>query len=86
MPSLAHLSPKGLTVFTDDHVESTCAHPLKTGRIDEHVESVLYSVMNDTSLVDFLNSARGGVNQRDVRQIKCRQELIVESGAFTTVG
>ena len=42
--------------------------------------------MDDSAFVDLLHALRRGVDQMDVRQVKRRQELIMEGRPLATIG
>ena len=42
--------------------------------------------MDDAAFVDLLHALRRGVDQMDVRQVKRRQELIMEGRPLATIG
>ena len=56
----------GATVAAADHVEGARAHPLETGRIDEDVELVLDTVMNDAALVNLLHAQGRTIDEMNV--------------------
>src|ERR1700723_377384 len=53
---------QGTTAATADPVEGRSAHPLESGRIDQHVERIFNSLMDHAALVDFAHPARCSVH------------------------
>ncbi len=82
---LAHLS-QGLAVLAINHVEGGGCHPLKACGVDQYVEGVFHTVLDDAVFVDAVDAPRRGIHQMHVRQIKRRQILVVKSRPLAGIG
>ena len=79
------LALQRLAAATGDHVERRRRHPLKAGRIDQHVERVFDAVVHHAVLVDPAHAVRRGIDEVHVRQVEARQVFVVERRALAAV-
>src|SRR5262249_4832292 len=76
---------QGTATAALDSIESGGAHPLESGRIDQHVEWIFDPLMDDTALVDLIHATRRSIDQMDVRQIERPQVFVVEGWPLTAI-
>src|SRR6266851_1805806 len=76
---------QGTAAAAADPVEGGGAHPLESGRVNQHVERIFDPLMDDAALVDLGDAPWRSVDQMDVRQVERQQVFVVESGPLAAI-